>query len=77
MASRPKTSWWFTKPILTTDGAKLSTVDEALRFLEALPRDRVTALAFCPSGQLFSGTLDATVLAWDPRVAKLPSVERK
>jgi hypothetical protein len=43
MALRPKTSRWFSKPIFTTEGAKLATVDEALSFLEALPRDRVTA----------------------------------
>ena len=29
------------------------------------PRDRVTALAFGPDGRLFTGSLDATVLAWD------------
>ncbi len=33
-------------------------------------RDRVTALAFGPDGQLFTGSPDATVLAWDPQVVK-------
>ena len=36
-------------------------------------RDRVTALAFGPDGRLFSGCLDGTVLAWDPRAAKPPA----
>ncbi len=40
------------------------------------PRDRVTILSFGPDGQLFSGSVDATVLAWDPRAAK-PPAERK
>ena len=39
------------------------------------PRDRVTALAFGPDGQLFSGTPDATVLAWDPRAVNLPPAD--
>ncbi len=33
----------------------------------------VTALAFGPDGRLFSGCLDGTVLAWDPRAAKPPA----
>jgi RNA polymerase sigma factor (sigma-70 family) len=37
------------------------------------PRERVTALTFGPAGQLFSGSLDTTVLAWDPRKAKRPA----
>ena len=32
----------------------------------------MTALAFGPDGRLFSGSPDATVLAWDPRAAKPP-----
>jgi RNA polymerase sigma factor (sigma-70 family) len=37
------------------------------------PRERVTTLVFGPDGQLFSGSGDATVLAWDPRTAKPPA----
>ena len=37
------------------------------------PHGRVTALAFGPDGRLFTGTPDATVLAWDPRVVKPPT----
>jgi RNA polymerase sigma factor (sigma-70 family) len=33
-------------------------------------RDRPTALTFAPSGQLLSGSLDTTVLAWDTRPAR-------
>jgi hypothetical protein len=33
-------------------------------------RDRVTALAFSPSGRLFSGGLDTMVLGWDVRPAR-------
>jgi WD40 repeat protein len=40
------------------------------------PRERVTALAFGPDGQLFSGSVDATALAWDVRAAK-PPADRK
>jgi WD40 repeat protein len=40
------------------------------------PRDRVTALAFGPDGQLFTGALDGTVLAWPPRAAN-PPADRK
>jgi RNA polymerase sigma factor (sigma-70 family) len=40
------------------------------------PRDRVTALTFGPDGELFSGSVTATVLAWDPKAAA-PPVERK
>jgi RNA polymerase sigma factor (sigma-70 family) len=42
-------------------------------------RDRPTALTFTPAGQLLSGSLDTTVLAWDirpPRVAVSVSLER-
>ncbi|HEY7155660.1 MAG TPA: sigma-70 family RNA polymerase sigma factor [Gemmataceae bacterium] len=42
-------------------------------------RDRPTALTFTPAGQLLSGSLDTTVLAWDirpPRVAVSMSLER-
>ncbi len=35
-------------------------------------RERVTALAFGQSGQLFTGTLDGTAVAWDSRVVKAP-----
>ncbi len=41
-------------------------------------RDQVTALTFAPSGQLLSGSLDTTVLAWDlrpPRVAESVTLE--
>ncbi|HVL13516.1 MAG TPA: sigma-70 family RNA polymerase sigma factor [Gemmata sp.] len=40
------------------------------------PRPRVTALAFGPDGQLYSGSVDTTVLAWDPRRAKRPAGDR-
>ena len=33
-------------------------------------RDRPTTLAFAPGGQLLSGSLDTTVLAWDTRAGK-------
>src|SRR5262249_3673808 len=33
------------------------------------PLGRPTALALGPDGRLFTGTPDATVLAWDPRAA--------
>ena len=41
-------------------------------------RDRPTALTFAPDGQLLSGSLDTTVLAWDmrpPRVADSVTLE--
>jgi RNA polymerase sigma factor (sigma-70 family) len=41
-------------------------------------RDQVTTLTFAPGGQLLSGSLDTTVLAWDlrpPRVADAVSLE--
>jgi WD40 repeat protein len=41
-------------------------------------RDQVTTLTFAPRGQLLSGSLDTTVLAWDmrpPRVADSVSLE--
>jgi WD40 repeat protein len=41
------------------------------------PRDRVTALAFGPDGPLYSGSVDATVLAWDLKIAKRPPAEPK
>src|SRR5262249_57557106 len=41
------------------------------------PPGRVTALAFGPDGQLFTGAPDATVLAWDPRAVKPPPADRK
>lgn len=37
------------------------------------PRARVTTLTFGPDGRLFSGSVDATVLAWDPQAAKAPA----
>jgi WD40 repeat protein len=40
------------------------------------PRGRVTALAFGLDGRLFTGSLDATVLAWDPRAADGPPADR-
>lgn len=46
MPARPKSNRWFSKPIFTRDGTKLATVDEALRFLEALPSDQVTAAIY-------------------------------
>jgi WD40 repeat protein len=42
-------------------------------------RDRPTVLTFAPGGQLLSGSVDTTVLAWDlhpPRVAASVSLER-
>src|SRR5262249_27516158 len=42
-------------------------------------RDRTTALTFTPAGQLLSGSLATTVLAWDirpPRVAVSVSLEK-
>jgi hypothetical protein len=36
----------------------------------------VEDLTFGPDGQLFTGGVDATALAWDPRFAK-PPTERK
>lgn len=41
------------------------------------PRDRVTALAFGPDGRLFTGSLDATVLAWDLPATSRPPTGRK
>ena len=35
--------------------------------------ERATALAIGPDGRLYSGSLDGTVLAWDPRAAKPPA----
>ena len=35
--------------------------------------DRATALAIGPDGRLYSGSLDGTVLAWDPQAAKPPA----
>jgi WD40 repeat protein len=40
------------------------------------PRDRVIVLTFGPSGALYSGSLDTTVLAWDVRAAKPPAAPR-
>ncbi len=64
----------------------VATPDATIQFRDAVTgkvRDtfrgspgRVTALAFGPDGQLFSGSLDATVLAWDLRAVK-PPFERK
>ena len=58
------------------DGRGRDPRREAIQFRDAAtgqvrgefrgPRDRVTALAFGPDGRLFTGSLDATVLAWDP-----------
>ncbi len=39
------------------------------------PRERVTALAFGPDGRLFTGSLDGTVLAWDPRAVGFPPAD--
>ena len=46
------------------------TAKWALRGVFRGPRERVTVLAFGPDGQLFSGSVDATVTAWDPQIAK-------
>jgi WD40 repeat protein len=35
--------------------------------------ERATALAIGPDGRLYSGSLDGTVLAWDPRAARPPA----
>ena len=35
-------------------------------------RERVTALAFGPDGQLFTGTRRGRSLKWDPRAVNLP-----
>jgi WD40 repeat protein len=40
------------------------------------PRARVMVLTFGPDGQLFSGSLDTTVMAWDVRKAKRPPADR-
>jgi WD40 repeat protein len=40
------------------------------------PRERVTVLAFRPNGQLYSGSVDSTVLAWDPQSAKQPAEKK-
>lgn len=42
-----------------------------------MPNGPATALAFGPNGQLFSGTLEATVLAWDPKSVRFPPAEQK
>jgi WD40 repeat protein len=39
------------------------------------PRERVTTLTFGPDGRLYSGAVDATVLAWDVGAAKPPAKE--
>jgi hypothetical protein len=43
MADRPKTSRRFVKPIVMADGTRLASTADAMRFLTALPRERVTA----------------------------------
>ncbi len=40
------------------------------------PGGRVMALAFGADGRLFSGSLDTTVLAWDPRAVTAPPADR-
>lgn len=40
------------------------------------PRDRVLTLVFGPDGRLYSGSVDATVLAWDPKTAKDPAEQK-
>ena len=74
---------WFAPEVLaiTPDGKTIAVArpDGTIRFQDATTgqkrgdfqgqRDRVTAFAFGPSGPFFSGTLDGTVMAWDPRVA--------
>jgi hypothetical protein len=46
MANRPTANRFFSKPIVTRDGTKLATLDEALEFLAALPADQVTATIY-------------------------------
>ena len=41
------------------------------------PRDTVLTLAFGPDGRLYSGSVDATVLAWDAKAAQAPPAERE
>src|SRR5262249_28665677 len=78
---------WFAPEVLAVapDGKTIAVAspDGVIRFQDATtgqmrgafqgPRDRVTALAFGPSGQLFSGTLDATVMAWDFHIIGIPT----
>ncbi|MDG3008113.1 sigma-70 family RNA polymerase sigma factor [Paludisphaera mucosa] len=62
--------------------AATTTADGAIQLRDAAtwrvlgeirgPRERATALAVGPDGRLFSGTRDATVLAWDPRSVRPP-----
>jgi RNA polymerase sigma factor (sigma-70 family) len=81
---------WFDPDVMTfsPDGKTMAvaTADGKIEFRDAAtgelrgefpgPRDRVTALAFGPDGQLFTGFADATVLAWTSKVGK-PPAERK
>ena len=65
-----------TVAVATPDGTTIQFRDAAtwqVRGEFRGSRDRVTALAFGPDGRLFSGTLDGTVLAWDPRAANPPA----
>lgn len=43
MAYRPTSNRWFSKAIVTRDGTKLPTIDDALKFLEALPNGQITS----------------------------------
>jgi hypothetical protein len=43
MARRPKTSRRFAKPVVMADGTSLGSPTQAMRFLNRLPPDRVTA----------------------------------
>ena len=43
MVRRPATSRRFTKPVIMTDGTRLTSPAEAMKFLSRLPPERVTA----------------------------------
>jgi WD40 repeat protein len=70
------------------DGKALAVAEEdgTIKFWEAAkwavtgefrgPRPVILAMTYGPDGQFFTGGVEATALAWDPRFAKAPA-ERK